>query len=433
MKKHDTKAGIVREEDTEWIDSNQDLKRMLEFVSANADSDVNALYLKLAKIPETDRRLLHHAIDQILARKKYHRKFSEFLTEKTFIFPSVLAAEQATHQDVAKYHTILFGKGSRILDMTAGLGVDALTAARYNIVIACELDPTKAAALRHNAEALGISSAKNVGSLSVMNSDSMKYLGQTTDGFDIIFADPARRSEGNARVFNPADCLPDVVTANSLLLSKAGRVIVKHSPMLDITMATRLFPHLKAIHIVCQRGELKEVLTEQKRDYEGDTEIVCVDIRNYKDVTSFSFPLSDVDNSNISYIDDLGLKGDKSLCGKYVCIPNAAIMKTGAWNILQAQFPGLLKLDVNSHVFLSETYPEGLPGRIFEINGVIDKKEKGRLKGSHYNVIVRNYPIDAESLSKSLKVIPGGDNYLIATRIKGKPLILKCTLSTKSL
>lgn len=415
-------ADIVRDEDTEWIESPEQFNRVMEYVAANADADVNTLYLKSAKETEANRRLLRHAIDQILARKKYLRKFSIFLSEKAFIFPSILSAEQATHQAVARYHASIFGHGKHILDMTAGLGIDALTAARSNSVVACELDPAKAAALRHNATALSFNSADAEGSLTVENGDSMQYLENSVDNYDIIFADPARRSEGNARVFNPADCMPDVVTANSLLLDRTERFIVKHSPMLDVTMASRLFPNMKAIHIVCHRGELKEVLTEQQRDYDGETEIICTDILNENESDTFAYRLSDVDNSKINYV------GETSLMGKYLSIPNAAIMKTGAWNVLQVQFPDLQKLDINSHIFLSDIYPEDFPGHIFEITGIVDKKDKSRLKGSHCNVIVCNYPLDADRLAKSLKVIPGSDRYLIATRHAGHPIILDCKI-----
>ncbi|MDE5551576.1 MAG: hypothetical protein K2I91_00090, partial [Muribaculaceae bacterium] len=121
------------------------MTEVLSYADEHRDDNIDRLYLGIANHPH--REILTHAVDQILARHKYHSKLSNFIDNKAFIFPSILSAEQSTHQAVAQYHSRLFGKNKAILDLTAGLGIDAMTAARHNAVTACELDPLKAAAL----------------------------------------------------------------------------------------------------------------------------------------------------------------------------------------------------------------------------------------------------------------------------------------------
>ena len=43
-----------------------------------------------------------------------------------FEFPSIALAEMSTSDDVADVHSSMVKAGDRILDMTAGLGIDAL-------------------------------------------------------------------------------------------------------------------------------------------------------------------------------------------------------------------------------------------------------------------------------------------------------------------
>lgn len=109
-------------------------------------------------------RLKYHGdpekMDDILqaeCREKTARKLPGLTGNPGFRFPSLAVAEMSTSEAVADFHATLVNPGSSILDMTAGLGVDAYAmAARGCHVTACEIDPVTATTLRHNVRTLGL-------------------------------------------------------------------------------------------------------------------------------------------------------------------------------------------------------------------------------------------------------------------------------------
>ncbi|MDE5552506.1 MAG: hypothetical protein K2I91_04820, partial [Muribaculaceae bacterium] len=110
--------------------------------------------------------------------------------------------------------------------------------------------------------------------------------------------------------------------------------------------------------------------------------------------------------------------------GEYIYIPNAAVMKSGAWGQLTHSFPDLMKLDPNTHIFVSDSYLPVFPGRIIQIDDIPDKKKYRLLKGEKFNVVCRNYIMQAPELEKKLKVTPGGDKYIIGCKCNGHPVLL---------
>ena len=126
-----------------------------KFIEDNRNEDVSKLRLKFHN-KATDFNL-PLAIIQIECRKKCAHKLPSFLSNRLAIFPDVVASEQASHEAVANYHSIL-AKGHRlILDMTAGLGIDSMAFAKNGCnVISCELNDNKAACLDYNRKILNL-------------------------------------------------------------------------------------------------------------------------------------------------------------------------------------------------------------------------------------------------------------------------------------
>ena len=65
-----------------------------------------------------------------------------------------------------------------------------------------------------------------------------------------MYLDPARRSSSGGKVVLLSDCEPDVVAAREFLLKKARYVMIKASPMLDITLALKQLPETRSVHVV---------------------------------------------------------------------------------------------------------------------------------------------------------------------------------------
>lgn len=193
------------------------------FISNFADTNPLELRLKMhGKEPDFD---INDAICQIECRRKCRKKLSRFIQNEHFLFPSAIAAEQASHQAVGAYHAELISNGDNVLDMTAGLGIDSLSMSiKAASVKSCELDPHKAEILAHNSLALGCNN------IEVITGDSVEFLKNSQDSYDVVFIDPARRGNDSSRLYNLHDCQPDVTTILPLILKRSQRLLIKASP-----------------------------------------------------------------------------------------------------------------------------------------------------------------------------------------------------------
>lgn len=374
---------------------------------------------------------LDFAVTQLECRRKAARKLEVFLRSDRFLFPSVLSAEQATHQCVAAYHSSLVGTGCTVLDMTAGLGIDAMTVAgARNEVTAIELDPERAEILSHNITEAYPFTDKNI---SVITADSIRWLenrGADEAKFDVIFVDPARRDDAKRRTYFFADCRPDIVGARQLLLNNAARIFIKASPIVDITQALREFPEITEFHIVCVNNECKEVLAiADIAKPMIDPAIVVVDLddnRAGEIVIKSRFECRMSELSNDAPI----VEPDELQPDKYLYDPNAGLHKINCASVLCKTYGDMKRISPNTDLYISATYYKEFPGRVFEINRQIDKKEAKALVGKKREVAVRNYPLTADDLRKKIKVRPGGsDQFIWAMRVgqRSHPLILATT------
>jgi SAM-dependent methyltransferase len=164
------------------------------------------------------------ALTQASLRGRAAMKFGPDAARMFFTRPGL---EQATRAEVAARRADrLFAAGVRSLaDLGCGLGTDAFAAARRGIrVHAVDADPLTAAVATANAEALGLT-----GLVTVACADATTV---AVEGFDAVFADPARRQAGRGRVFDPKSYSPpwDFVAA---LPGRVPRTVLKLAPGID--------------------------------------------------------------------------------------------------------------------------------------------------------------------------------------------------------
>ncbi len=304
-----------------------------------------------------------------------------------------LSVEQATSARVGMLHDRLAGNSRRVLDMTCGLGIDTRFLAGGRQVTAIELNDELADAARFN-----FADMPNVG---VVNADSVEWLaGYGGEPFDLVFIDPARRGAGNSRLFNIADCAPDVLSLLPLLKMKARKAMVKLSPMLDVRQTLRDLPDTTELHIVEERGDCRELLAVM------DFTVVCAEPRIvvHDDTTEFSFTLSEESSAEGGY----ALPSH----GMWLCEPGPAAMKSGAFSLLARRF-GLSALHRDTHLFVGDKVPEGFPGKCRQIEAVYPLasstlKAVGKNIG-RADVAVRNLPqFTPELLARRLGVKSGG-------------------------
>lgn len=422
------------------------MEEYLKFIMDHAHSDVNALRLQYhgKSMPFS----VDDACMQIEMRRKTAGKLPWFLHHPGFRFGTAQSAEQASNQNVALFHAFLIGRNRRVLDMTAGLGIDAMTIAlRGNHVTAYELKTERVEALRHNADILGIDD------LTVVQGDSIRHLQQSEEHYDWIFVDPARRDSGNNRCFLLQDSLPDVVSHQNLLLAHADNVLIKASPLLDITQTLRDFSNVRSIIILSYKNEVKEVLIHLSlsptslghaspgpaalgpdslvpssplsfsAEPEGEVRspssplIQAIDLADgtpaFPDgepAIRFQFRSGCAPQAAISYASSEAIAP-----GMYLYEAGAAMRKLQCASQICARYTDIKSMAKDSGLFVSETLHADFPGRICTVKAILSAKQLKALKDSRCRIVSSCYPMSAADLRKKFRLKEGEDMTLYAT------------------
>ena len=144
-----------------------------------------------------------------------------------------LSAEQCSSEVTGLYKQRLISSGDCLCDLTGGLGVDTyFFAQKARCVFYVEKDENYCDAARYNMDILGVSGVR------VINADANDIVTENDSCLSdvtVFYIDPARRGEGNKRLFAISDCEPDMAVIWPLLREKHCGIIVKLSPMLDIS------------------------------------------------------------------------------------------------------------------------------------------------------------------------------------------------------
>lgn len=392
------------------INSDCDFQATINFVKEHAADDVQRLALEVRKHPEVD---AHFALDQIAGRQKSRTKLPSWAEVDALIFPPSVSMEQCSSEATASYKSSLVS-GEFLVDLTGGFGVDfSFLADRFSSAVYVERQEHLCHIAEHNFKVLGLSHVQ------VVNDDAEHYLA-TMPVVDLIYLDPARRDGAGNRVFRLDDCTPNVVQLLDLLLTKGRQVMIKLSPMLDVSQALRQLRGVSEVHIVSVAGECKELLLLLSAKQEGDVKIVCVN-----DGQTFTYRLGEPVVMPMQWSGKLPAEGDL-----YLYEPNASMMKAGCFGQL-AQRYGLQAVAQQSHLFVAERPISDFQGRKFVVNDIttLNSKElKQKLAGiTQANVAVRNFPLKAAELAKRLCLKDGGSVYIFGTRLtNGKNVLLLC-------
>ncbi len=371
---------------------------ILDWIGAHADDDVCALRLRHAGDAE-----LSEAITQIECRRKCVTKLPEFLSHRGIWFPSTIAAEQCTSEALARFHASLVPEGATVVDLACGLGIDAMAIARRACsVVAIDLDPAKAECLNHNAKTLGISN------IDARCADAVEYVETTDERFDVAFIDPARRDNRGGRVYALKDCTPDVLAMLPAILRVAKRLIIKMSPMLDVTHTLSELGCSATIHAIGTPKECKELVAicpagppQTPSQGEGLLKLVATTI----------LP----DNSIINYTPSLpsnpeappfrgGMGGADE---RHLLEPWPSVMKIAPWDSLCHDF-GVQQISADTHLFVSDMPPAGFPGDVWHIKRVcgFSKRDLAELRRDYraINVAARGIGMSADALRAKLWV-----------------------------
>lgn len=378
-----------------------------QFIADHLHDDVSELALKYRNA-EVDLAL---ALRQIEARQLLRKKVPSWSENDELLFPARLSIEQCSSEATAQYKASLM-HGISFADLTGGLGVDCyFISQNFEHADYVEANPELCKLAQYNFVVFGASERRDLTIYNESAEDHLHHCGP----LDGLFIDPARRDVYGRKTVSIADCTPNVVELQELMLQKARHVMIKLSPMLDISQALKELHHVKEIHVVAVENECKELLFILEPDFDGEPVFTCVNLQTEQ--PSVSFSLNDEQSSALSLAKEPA---------RYLYEPNAAVMKGGCYRLLTQRYE-VQKLHRNSHLYTSEKWIENFPGRIFEIDdwALYGKKSNALLDGvDKASIAVRNFPMTVAELRKKLKIADGDQIYLFATTLSDDRKIL---------
>ena len=242
----------------------------------------------------------------------------------------------------------------------------------------------------------------------------------------LIFLDPARRDESGRKTVGIADCTPNLLDLQDVLLASSRWVMVKLSPMLDITEALRQLHGVREVHVVSLQGECKELLFVAPAGAQSSPTIHCVNLGTDDDTLVTTLAEREKKAATCATLPSDLL----AAAPHYLYEPNASILKAGVQDTLCERY-GVGKLHPASNLFVADNLVPHFPGRRFRITGLSDfgKRNLRHFIGDlrQANLTVRNFPTPVAQLRRQLKLDEGGDTYLFATTLAdGSHALIRC-------
>lgn len=420
------------------------MDKLIGFVHDHLTDDVSRLILDRKKWPEIDMEL---AVNCIESRRKLKGKVPEWYDEPKLIFPLKLSAEQCSSSLTGRYKSELALRiasyGSNIADLTGGFGVDSWYFSKIAAqVLYCEKLEALCKAATHNFDVLGADNVivrncsvvpKNSPATSAVNSDADDTEAVTVTSLlsdfhpDIVFIDPARRGEGGRKVFLLEDCTPDVLTLKDEIFAFSRHLLIKLSPMADITMVCdRLGEHCREVHIVGSSGECKELLVWMDREWNGEYSITAVEPSDGTEsaTSSLTFKPSEERQAAAEVA-----ATDEIYAAEILFEPGKTLMKSGGYNTICSRY-GLKKLGKSTHYYIPShksdiSAIESLAdlkslGKIFRILRTVPLDRRGiRSISGEYpkaDVTARNLPMDTDTLRKKLGTASSGSYHIFGLK-----------------
>lgn len=459
-----------------------DMDSFEKFIVENGNADTVRLVMACkewpvpedAELAELDAKSL--AVNTIEGRRRLRKKLPEWVACTGLVYPSSLCAEQCSSSDTARYKALIVRrfineyvgavtsmvgepcrttgsatenkmvtepaevtigtrKTGRIADLTGGLGVDSWAFSEVaEEVLYNEMNPALAAAARHNFKALGVTNIfiKN----SEATPDSIKGIfGDFRP--DVIFLDPARRDSAGKKVFLLEDCSPDVLKILPELFGISRFVLLKLSPMADITMAVERLDRtyeeylekasgkgwngqwVREVHVVASGGECKELLILLDGEWNEGYSLTC-----REDGKTLTFKPEEITKAKAGYPD--------STFARIIFEPGKSLTKAGVFNAICERF-GLVKLARFTHLYTiseplsdSESEQRTAPlkdfGKVFYVKEILplnksSMKDVGK-RYPHSEVSAKNIPMSSDELRTRLKVKSGDDAHIFGVRIE---------------
>lgn len=307
------------------------------------------------------------------------------------------AFEQSSSEECAAAKRM---RGSRLLDLTCGLGMDAVAMAeRFERVVAVERDEVLADVVRENLHRMGVENVE------VVTASAEEYVASCEEHFDWVYADPDRRTAEGKRVVRLEDCSPDMVALYPALGRITERVAIKNSPLFDVEEAFRLFGDC-TVEVLSLAGECKEVN-------------IYIDGRGARIVAEA------VGRERVEYareeVVDSPCEGEfEAEEYRYLIVPDVALQKA---RLVQHALRGKADVWSNNSFGFARQEVTGVLGRVEEIEKIekFDPKAlKRELRGVGVDILVREFPMSVDQVRQRTGMRSGAERRIALTRIKGQ-------------
>lgn len=307
------------------------------------------------------------------------------------------AFEQSSSEECAAAKRM---RGGRLLDLTCGLGMDAVAMAeRFERVVAVERDEVLADVVRENLRRMGVENVE------VVTASAEEYVSSCEEHFDWVYADPDRRTAEGKRVVRLEDCSPDMVALYPALGRITERVAIKNSPLFDVEEAFRLFGDC-TVEVLSLSGECKEV-------------------NIYIDGGGARIVAEAVGRERVEYareeVVDSPCEGEfEAEEYRYLIVPDVALQKA---RLVQHALRGKADVWSNNSFGFAREKVEGILGRVEEIEKIekFDPKAlKRELRGVGVDILVREFPMSVDQVRQRTGMRSGAQRRIALTRIKGQ-------------
>ena len=356
-------------------------------------------------------------LQQVEGRQRTHDKLPTFAQIEDWWYPVRLSCEQCSSEATARYKAAIIRqlgeKQDILIDLTGGYGVDTYflseqtTQAHY-----VERNEELCRIAQHNFQIANKP-------IHVHNTSAEDFLAQYSMAGSVssdvkkevvVYLDPARRDAHGGKVFRIEDCEPNIIKILSSLRAISNTILIKFSPMLDITSALQSLGNEWDVHVVALHNEVKEIIFVT-----GNNRIHAVNIL-HEGNDQFSFTRSEEKSALCAMAD--------CIC-EYIYEPNAAIIKAGAFRLVAERFQ-LHKLDHNTHLYTADQLTENFPGRVWKViaQPIKNQRDIAALGIQRAAILTRNYPLTPEELRKKFKVQESDSHFLIGARIATKPTLI---------
>jgi hypothetical protein len=320
--------------------------------------------------------------------------------------------EQASSEETAFFKASLFS-GGQMLDLSGGLGVDDWAFSnQFKSVISLDPDSYLNELVRENFKKLGVKNIIRIDSI------AENYLETTEAAYDLIYLDADRRTE-KGKAFFLDQGKPNYLAIKNLCAKVSSKVLLKLSPMIDLTYLKNTLPNLTKIWVLGDKSEVKEILAyiDFSQPSELETEVVVLNNLGK------SIHFKNTNNQPVT---------PKLTNLNYFFEPHSCLIKSNLYKEYATMY-SLQLLSAQSLYFTGKHLPNNFLGRAFEIIQIIDfskAKVKDYLERcviKNANVSKKNFPIEVDEIKKIFKLKDGGEEYLFfSTNEKGLKVMFHC-------